>query len=312
MELAIPALVFLSIFFAIVFLNAYGGWRHADLIRRLGRYVSLKVEPQRRERINTPFNQRIVRPIVERLQAMVNARISEALRQNLRMKLLNAGYTLQTKPEQYVIKTAAAILATVLAMAAVMYHQNVDATGICLAALVGVPILAGLSHLALTGKIRKRKSKIERELPELLDIAQIGVEAGMSIDSCLERIIREPSKNVMAYEFKIYLQDIKMGLPRAEALRQLYLRTDSKSVKHFADGIVQSLKTGSTLGNILQMIRRDIYEAIRGVAEKKANTTPVVMMIPLIVFIFPTVFIILLGPTLLVLWRELGKMGLEF
>jgi tight adherence protein C len=137
----------------------------------------------------------------------------------------------------------------------------------------------------------------------------VGVGAGLSIDNTIDRIVNEPSKQIMAYEFKIYLHEIKMGLTRADALHQLYYRTQSKSVKSFADGILQSVKTGMALGSVLQIIRRDIYESIRNEAEKRAMKAPVVMMFPLVFFIFPTVFIIVVGPTLLILVGEMKKMS---
>ncbi|MBI4178089.1 type II secretion system F family protein [bacterium] len=310
MELAVSAGFFTAVSFACAVWGLSGSRFERDVIGRLGRYVSRPVESHRTRTVSAPFNRRIIQPILARLRALVHTRISETMRRKIRMKLLNAGYPLQISAEDYFVKKGALVAAAVLAVAAFQYDLGADVSLICVTAAVLALAFAGFLYFGVLMKIRKRTGIIERELPELLDIAQVGVEAGLSIDHCLERIVQEPSGQTMAYELKIYLQEVKMGVPRAEALHHLHGRTDSKPVKYFTDGIIQSLESGGTMANILEMIRRDVYEHIRGAAEKKANKAPVVMMIPLVLFIFPTVFIITLGPTLLMILDDFGKIGM--
>lgn len=277
------------------------------LLLRLSRYLSAPQGP-REARINTTFQQRIIQPVLDKLKAMISTRLSDTVGRQIRQKLLNAGYPIQMTPEEFLVKRGCVVVALTLVVGGLCVSRGIAAGQAVYATFMCALVLGVMTKYSLESRIKRRQAEIERELPEILDYLQVGVEAGLSVDNSLDRIVAEPSKAHMIYEFKLYLQDMKMGLQRAEALHQLYYRTQSKSVKNFADGIVQSVKTGMPLGDVLQIIRRDIYDAIRTEAEKRAIKAPVVMMIPLILFIFPTVFIVTVGPTVLIMIKELKKM----
>lgn len=308
MEITVATWVFLTAFLGITIMSILDERQKGTQIARFKRYIALQLEPQQRRRIDRTFEQRIIQPIIEKLRAILNIRISESLHQSIRMRLLNAGYPLRLTPEEFLINSVIKVGVTVVAVAGVLIFLEFDPAGIILISTVTTLLLIVFLRLGLLSRIGKRKTAIERELPELLDYCQVAVEAGLSIDSALERIVNEESGNIMAYEFKIYLHDVKMGLPRTEALHQLFLRTQVGYVKNFTDGIIQSVKTGITLGNILQIIRRDIYDDIRSRAEKRAYKAPVLMMIPMVLFIFPTVFVITLGPAILRMMSDAAKM----
>ena len=274
---------------------------------RISRYLSAQQGPQI-SRVNTTFQQRIIQPILEKLKTMISTRLSDTVNKQIRQKLLNAGYPIQMTPEEYLVKRVCFIAVLTMAAGGFCFSRGMAAGQAVYMTFMCFFVLGVLTKYSLESRIKNRQAEIERELPEILDYLQVGVEAGLSVDNSLDRIVAEPSKAHMVYEFKLYLQDMKMGLQRADALHQLYYRTQSKSVKNFADGIVQSVKTGMPLGDVLQIIRKDIYDAIRNDAEKRAIKAPVVMMIPLIMFIFPTVFIITVGPTVLIMIKELKKM----
>lgn len=278
-----------------------------NMFLRFSRYLSIQQGP-RVSRINTTFQQRIIQPVLEKLKAMISTRLSDAVNRQIRQKLLNAGYPIQMTPEEFLIKRGILVVGATLVTGGLCFSRGVAAGQAIYATFMVALVFGVLAKYMLEARIKKRQAEIERELPEILDYLQVGVEAGLSVDNSLDRIVAEPSTAHMVYEFRLYLQDMKMGLQRVEALQQLYYRTQSKSVKNFSDGIIQSAKTGMPLGDVLQIIRKDIYDAIRTEAEKRAIKAPVVMMIPLIMFIFPTVFIITVGPTILIMIKELKKM----
>ncbi len=308
MEFTIAAWIFIAVFSGVTIVSVVEERQKADIASRFSRYLSFHEGP-RKERINTTFQQRIIQPVLDKMQAVISTRISDTMNQKIRQRILNAGYPLRMTAEEFLIKNICVVLLATGGVAGCCFlYFHLDAGRGLYMTFMGAFVFGVAAKYALEARITKRKAAIERELPEILDYLQVGVQAGLSIDNAIDRIVGESSnKQIMAYEFKIYLHDIKMGLPRAQALQQLYYRTQSKSVKNFSDGIIQSVKTGMALGDVLQVIRRDIYDAIRTEAEKRAVKAPVVMMIPLILFIFPTVFLITVGPTILIMIQEMKK-----
>ncbi len=309
MEFTIATWVFVTVFCGITFLSVMEDRAKLSTMVRFRRYIPMGIAAPERRRIERTFQQRIMAPIIESMQAMVNTRISDSFQNNLRMKMLNAGYPPRVTPVEFLVKSGIQVLVIALAAVGIQVYLEIDPIRIALHTALVLAAASLLMGLLLREKGGVRKTAIERELPELLDYIQVAVEAGLSIDSAIERIVAEQSKSIMGYEFKIYLHDMKMGLTRTVALQQMTQRTASQYVKNFTDGVTQAVKTGMPLANILHIIRKDIYDDIRNRAEKRAYRAPVVMMIPMVLFIFPTIFIITLAPAVLKLMSEMKTMG---
>ncbi|MBI4179739.1 type II secretion system F family protein [bacterium] len=310
MEVTVATWVFVSVFAAITIVSVMEDRQKLTALERFRRYVPLDIAAPERRQIDRTFQQRIIDPMVERLQKLVNTRLSESFQDKLQMRLLNAGYPLRTTPVEYLVKAAIGVGVFTLVVVGCLLafkREPAQVVSFSLLAFLGSGLL---SSALLRDKANARRVLIEREMPELLDYIQVAVEAGLSIDSAIERIVSERPSSILAYEFRIYLNDVKMGLTRSEALAHLAARTNSKYVKSFTDGISQAVKTGMPMGSILAIIRKDVYDDIRSNAEKRAYKAPILMMIPMAILIFPTVFIITLAPAILKLMAEVGNMGL--
>lgn len=148
----------------------------------------------------------------------------------------------------------------------------------------------------LRDKINQRHHKIVRALPYNLDLLTLSVEAGLDFAAAIGKVVEKGRKGPMADEFAITLRELKLGKTREEALRNLAARVDLMTLSTFVNALIQADKMGTPLGKILRILSTQMRTERSQRAEKLANEAPVKMLFPLIVFIFPTVFIIIFAP----------------
>jgi len=164
--------------------------------------------------------------------------------------------------------------------------------------LLGLVIGYMLPNSWLKAQIKKRRREIEKTLPDVLDLLTVSVEAGLGFDAALMKVV-EKQKGVLAEEFLKVLQEIRMGRPRREALRDLAKRNQVEDLSNVIASLVQADQLGIPIGGVLRNQAGQIRQKRRQRAEEKAQKAPVKMMIPLVFFVFPSVFIVILGPALI-------------
>ncbi len=147
----------------------------------------------------------------------------------------------------------------------------------------------------LKAKVKKRKEEILRTLPEILDLIMVSVEAGLGFDAAMMKVV-EKQKGVLADEFNIVLQDIKMGRPRRDALRDMARKNNVEDLSNVIASLVQADQLGISMGSVLRNQSNQIRQKRKQRAQEQAQKAPVKIMIPLVFFIFPSIFIIILGP----------------
>lgn len=156
--------------------------------------------------------------------------------------------------------------------------------------------LAPSIWLKLKGKARL--VEITETLPDVLDLLTICVEAGLGFDSALLKVV-EKGKGILAEEFLRVLQEIKMGKPRRDSLRDLAKRNPTDDLKTWVAALVQADQLGISMGGVMRNQSKEIRTRRRQRIEEKAQKAPVKVMIPLVLFIFPCVFIVVLGPAII-------------
>ena len=149
---------------------------------------------------------------------------------------------------------------------------------------------------------RQRSESILKSLPDVLDLLSVSVEAGLGFDAALQKVV-EKSQGPLADEFDTALNEIRMGKPRREALRDMARRVEVDDVSTFVGAVVQADTLGVSISNVLAVQAEQVRQKRRQRAEEKAQKAPVKILIPMLFFIFPTIFIVLLGPALL----QIGK-----
>lgn len=167
-------------------------------------------------------------------------------------------------------------------------------------------LLGGIFPVAfLKLKITKRQGAISNELPDIMDILCVTMEAGLGFDSALIKI-GERLSGILVAELNIVHSEINYGKPRKDALKSLADRNSVEELKTFVASIIQAEQLGIPINHVLKAQSEELRIKRRQRAEEKAMKAPVKMMIPLVFFVLPVLFIVLLGPTILQLVKQFG------
>lgn len=145
---------------------------------------------------------------------------------------------------------------------------------------------------------RKRKARIERDLPDLIDLLVVTLEAGLSFPQSM-KTAGEKLRGPLAQELRLTLQEQNMGLTLAEALDHFAARVETPGVRACVRSITQGETLGVSMGNIMRNLAVEMRKRRRAYAEERAQKAPVKMLFPLIFLIFPAIFIVLLLPAML-------------
>lgn len=261
--------------------------------------------PIRQQELSAPLYQRAIKPALVGLSNMLVKYIPIAREAQLAQKLLEAGNPGNLAPREImVIKYLSAAAVSCLLW---FFAQSLDKNFIqcLLLALVGIPSGWLLPDMFLNSKSRQRKEDVEKALPDVLDLLTVSVEAGLGFDGALVKVVQK-SNGVLADEFVQVLQEAKMGKPRREALRDMANRVAVDDLSNFVGSVILADQLGISIGNVLRLQSKDIRQKRRQRAEEKAMKAPVKMLIPMVMFIFPAIFVILLGPALIQISKAFG------
>lgn len=176
--------------------------------------------------------------------------------------------------------------------------------------LLGLSALIGLTlpETLLEQAIRRRQALIRRALPDMIDLLVVSVEAGTGLDGALAKVT-EKMRGPLSDEITRARNEMRMGRTRGLALRDMAARLDMGEVKTFVAAIYQADQLGTSIGRVLkaqsQMARALRVQRVR----EQAAKLPVTMLFPLVLFVFPAIFVVLLGPSLMRLMATLGRMN---
>lgn len=150
----------------------------------------------------------------------------------------------------------------------------------------------------LSKKISKRTQVIVKSLPYTLDLITVSVEAGLSLDGAIGRIV-STIEGPLSEEFGQTLKEMRMGIEKKEALKNMASRVDNRDLSTLLSSMIQADELGVSLGKILRIEGAHLREKRKQAAKEKAMKAPVKMLFPLMFFIFPTIFVIILGPAMI-------------
>ncbi|MGI5900046.1 MAG: type II secretion system F family protein [Christensenellales bacterium] len=154
-------------------------------------------------------------------------------------------------------------------------------------------------------RINKRQYEVTNQLPDVMDLLCVSIEAGLGFDAALAKISQRLS-GVLIDEFNIVLTEIQLGKPRRVALRNLVDRSPVEELSTFLTAMIQAEQLGIPIRNVMLSQSQQLRTKRRQIAEEKAMKAPVEMLLPLVIFVFPVLIIILLGPTILQLIEQFG------
>jgi tight adherence protein C len=225
--------------------------------------------------------------------AAVNERwVPESYLERLELSLKKAGKPLELKPSEIVAFVELSALSFLSLGILITLFLELSPFIAVAFALVG----ALYPLIWLRDKVRARHHAITRALPYNLDLLTLSVEAGLDFAAALGKVVEKGRKGPLADELHTTLKELKLGKTREEALRNLAARVDLTTLNSFVHALIQADKMGTPLGKILRILSTQMRIERTQRAEKLANEAPVKLLLPLIGFIFPTIFIMLFGP----------------
>jgi tight adherence protein C len=299
---------FLSMFLLVVWMYYYGRQRAQNraMIERIqggGSVAGSKTPPP----FPGKYQQRVA-DILGRLGQRVGPEKSGDL-PNLRLRFLKAGFRKKNAPSVFWgVKC-------LLMMALPVSFLLIRATTLKL--LTPSMTLMGCVLLALVGfyapeawlrfKTARRKERIFRALPDALDLLVVCVEAGMGLDAALSRVAEEMrwSSQELSDEIKLLNLELRAGKARQDALRNLALRVDIEDLRNLVTLLVQTDKFGTSVADALRVYSDSLRTRRFQMAEEVAVKLPTKLIFPLILFIFPSLFVAILGPAAINLYRLL-------
>lgn len=270
--------------------------------QQISRAASYAVVDQREKELSAGLRERVLGPMLQKFAA-VAMRISPAgNRVMLARKLQAAG--VKGSPQVFLAVKGALVLGGVVV-------GLLGALVLKMPALL--PIGIGVSALSfigpdmyLTRKARARSEEMARMLPDTLDLLTVSVEAGLGFDAAIGKVC-EKMDGPLIEEFAIMAREIRVGEARRNALRNMGERAGSPEVQSFARSIIQADELGTSLGRTLRVQAQDMRIKRQIAAEEKAMKAPVKMLFPTVLFIFPAMFIVILGPAFLNIMESFSK-----
>ena len=249
--------------------------------------------------LQRPFSERFLRPSIERLGSLLSRSTPQKARQNLMNRLDLAGRPGNFTPEDFAavrIVVAAVLAAIGLLLGLLLANPVYMVVALAGGAIVGYY----LPVLWLKQKVDARRAEIQRGLPDAMDLLVIAVDAGLGFDAALARVT-DKYRNALSDEFAKVLREVSLGRPRLEAMDEMGRSSGVEDLHNFIQAIIQSEQFGTGIGKILRIQADEMRRKRRQRAQEKAAQATLKMMLPMVGCIFPTLWIVLLGPAALIL-----------
>ena len=304
----VPSLLFVTVILAFFGVSAYRDSEAGLVKKRLERIASLSIPSYRARELAKPITERVIFPSLRRAVTLITAIAPKAIRESIKRKLEESDNPWNISLGEYIaLKLVSAfglpILLLLLSLALGAGPAQSLILGMC-----GVVIGLLLPEVLMQRRKRARDKEIRKGLPDVLDLLTVSVEAGLGFDSALAKVV-ERKKGPLSEEFATLLQDIRMGRPRREALRALAERVKIQEISSLVASIIQADQLGIGIANTLRIQANQLRIARRQQAEEAAMKAPIKMLIPLVFFIFPTIFVVLLGPAVIQVITTFMGMG---
>ncbi len=290
----------------MIFLGLAGSAPVDPVQARLTQLGSVQAKNLEELELQQPFFERTMRPLAARLSGFVARVTSQSFTERTEKRLALAGYPGNLRVGDWLgIKAIGAVVgAGIMFVLFGLLGQSIFA-GI---ALAGAGLLMGytIPEFWLGGRVKKRQKAVLLQIPDALDLLTISVRAGLGFDGALGKVV-EKLKGPLTDEFRRALAEIRVGKSRREALRDIVPRTEVGALTNFIGAIIQAEQLGVSISKVLQVQSEQLRIERRQRAEEMAAKAPIKMLFPLVGCIFPSLFIVILGPAVILIVQNLGQ-----
>lgn len=259
------------------------------VLHRLEEAVYIENEVVGHPVLAVPFRIRMAGLILPWIQKISNRVVSNNKKEVYEHRLAQAGHPWGMNAANFIIGKYILILL-------LLFFGIISRNPTVLLMLLAIGLF--FPDLFLKTNVKKRKEVMVKSLPDVLDLISVSVEAGLGFDAALQKVV-EKTSGPLTQEFEQALNEINMGKSRREALRDMADRVQVDDITTFLGSVIQADQLGVSITNVLKIQSKQVRNNRRMKAEEAAQKAPIKMLIPLVVFIFPTLLIVLLGPAIL-------------
>lgn len=249
--------------------------------------------------LSQPFAERALMPMIRGLASFLTRTTPQKNVERVRHRLDLAGNPNNWTPSDFLgVRGLVAIFGTALGTL-LSFALRMDPALILMFMGIGGTLGFFAPVFWLGRKIKARQNAIQKQLPDAMDLLTISVESGLSFDGAMAKVA-EKWDNELSKAFARVLSEIRVGKLRREALRDMAHRIEVADFTNFIAAIIQADQLGVSIAKVLRIQSEQMRIKRRQRAEKLANEAPIKMLIPLAFLVFPSIFIVLLGPTVLI------------
>jgi len=307
----VPILVAGAAAAAILFIaiGLAGSSRVDPVQARLTQLGTMEAKNLEELELQQPFLERTLRPLAGRLSGTVGRFTSSSFTSRTEKSLAMAGNPGNLGvPDWLGIKAISAVVFAILFFLMFNFLLN---TGLLMAIALGAAGLV-VGYIApefwLGRRIKARQKAIVLQLPDALDLLTISVRAGLGFDAALAKVV-EKMQGPLVDEYRRALAEVRVGKARRDALRDIVPRTEVPALTNFIGAIIQAEQLGVSISKVLQVQSEQMRIERRQRAEEMAAKAPIKMLFPLVGCIFPSLFIVILGPAIILIMKNLAGPG---
>lgn len=285
------------------------GWRRhaatAELIDIIGEPDGGGTGDRYVDRLHEPLPVRLLKPLGRWLAGKASSLLPSNYLEQLRRKLVRAGLASRFSAEEFLAIQAVSLAGGLVLGGLTLTSPTVEGAQRVAVFALAVVIGAIAPTAWLSRRRDARVAAVKRDLPEVLDLMTISVEAGVGLEGALDVAVRNLDVPLTA-ELGHTLREMKLGLSRREALQNLRSRLDVPELSNFVLSLLQADALGMPLGRVLRTQAAELRDRRRQTAREVAAKLPVKMLFPMVGFIMPAIFVVALGPAALDLMRVFG------
>lgn len=242
--------------------------------------------------------ERLFQPLFEGVNGYISKVTPKQYVIELEHKLKEAGNPGGMDAGKWIMMQSGAIIIEIIGIISIWIAFRISVLKIMLTMAVLVAFTYLLPKLYLKQMIQDRQKEIEKSLPDVIDLLTVSIEAGLSFDGAMAKLVEKMS-GVLVSEFAVVLKEMRMGVSKRDALKSMIERVPVANLITFVGAILQADQLGVSVGNVLRIQSNIMRQKRRQRASELAMKAPIKMLFPMIFFILPTIFIVLLGPVVL-------------
>ncbi len=310
----LPIVIAAAAAFAILLiaLGLAGGSSVDPVQARLTQLGTMQAKNLEEIELQQPFLDRTFRPLANRLSGGVSRFTSASFSQTTEKRLAMAGNPGELRVADWLgIKAVSSIVFAIVFFLLFVFLLVTGPVVGLFGGVVGIVFGYIAPEFWLGRRVRGRQHAIILQIPDALDLLTISVRAGLGFDAALAKVV-EKMNGPLTDEFRRALAEVRMGKARRDALRDIVARTEVGPLTNFIGAIIQAEQLGVSISKVLQVQSEQMRIERRQRAEEMAAKAPIKMLFPLVGCIFPSLFVVILGPAIILIIKNLGGASTGF